>query len=176
MRRGLALIGLVAALVALVGCGGSDSSSSGTTAAASSGEPLTKAEFVERADAICEDRAPEREALQEQAQELAEEINAGDDQAPEELADLLVEAADHAEQEFSELRALVPPSSDATRVNSMLYAAGSQVALTREGAEDLRNGDFEAFTEVTENSSEIKDRASRIARAYGMEVCGAEAE
>jgi hypothetical protein len=177
MGKGMALIGLVVALVALAGCGGSDSSSSdGTNAASSSGEPLTKAEFVEQADAICADRTPEREALQGQAEELANEINNGADRARDELADLLAEAADNAEQEFSELRALVPPASDAALVNSMLYAAGSQVALTREGAEDLRAGDFKAFTEVTENGSDLKDRASRIAQEYGLEVCGAEAE
>lgn len=70
---GLAAV-LFVALAVLVGCGGSDSSSTDAVTAQSD-ETLSKAEFVERADAICADWAPEREALQERVEELIQGIN-----------------------------------------------------------------------------------------------------
>jgi CHASE3 domain sensor protein len=178
MRGGLGLAAVVfAALVALVGCGGSSSNSSSTdTASVRSGEALSKAEFVEQADAICTNRKSEREALQSEAEELAQEINAGSDAAREELADLLAKAADNAEEEFSELRGLTPPPADAATIDEMLSSAGRQVALTRAGVAALRKGDFEAFTEVTRSGRAAKAKAAATARSYGLEVCGAEGE
>jgi hypothetical protein len=175
MRKGLALAVVSVLLLALAGCGGSDSSSgSGETTAARTGGALSKAGFIKQADAICADRAPERKAVQERVAELANEINAGKDAAREELADLLAEAADTAEQEFDELRGLVPPQADAGTIGTMLAAAAAQTALTREGVDDLRESDYQAFTEVTERAVKLRARAGLMALNYGLEVCGAE--
>jgi hypothetical protein len=181
MRKGVTLTGLVVALVALAGCGGSDSSgdsgsTSSETTEARSGKPLTRAKFIKQADAICADNAPEREAVQKQVGELVEEINAGEDAAREELADLLDEAADTAKQEFDELRALVPPTADTRTIDTMLASAAAQTTLTREGVEDLRKSDYQAFTEVTESAVKLRARADLMALNYGLEVCGAESE
>jgi hypothetical protein len=173
MRRLFILAGLCVALAVLAGCGGSDSDSTAAeTTAGGSGEALTKAEFIEQADGICEDHASEREELQEQAAALADEVNSGDDQAREELADLLAEAAGSAEAEYDELRGLTPPPSDAARIDTMLSTAQGQVALTEEAADALRDKDYKTFTALTVETGKIKAKASSIAVAYGLEVCG----
>lgn len=178
MRRLLILAGLIVALAASAGCGGSDSDSTSadTTAADSSEEALTKAEFIEQADAICEDHKPEREALQEQAEELADEVNSGADQAREELADLLSEAGGDAEAEYEELHALSPPPPDASLIDTMLSTADSQVGLTEEAADALREKEYKTFTALTVEVGKVKAKASGIAVAYGLKVCGAESE
>lgn len=177
MRRLLILAGLLVVLTAFVGCGGSDSDSTAAeTTAAPSGEELTKAEFIEQADAICEDHASERADLQGQAAELANEVNAGNDQAREELADLLSEAAGSAAAEYDELQSLTPPSSDAARIETMLSTAVGQVGLTEEAAEALREKDYKAFAELTVQTGKVKAKATGIAVAYGLEVCGTESE
>lgn len=177
MRRLLILAGLFVVVAALAGCGGSGSDSTAEeTTASGSGEALTKAEFIEQADAVCEDHAAEREELQEQAAELAEEVNAGDDQAREELADLLAEAAGNAGTEYGELHDLIPPSSDAVLIGNMLSTADDQVGLTEEAVDALREKDYKTFTALTVEAGKLKARATRIAVAYGFEVCGTEVE
>jgi hypothetical protein len=160
-------------LVALAGCGGSESSST-ETVTVQSGETLSKAEFVEKADAICADWKPEREALQEQAEELIGGINAGSDDARAELSELLSEATENAEQELSEIRQLSPPPADASTIDSMLSTAGVQVALTREESDALRYREFAAFGSVTRRAGAAKAKASALARSYGLKVCGTE--
>ncbi|HET7444730.1 MAG TPA: hypothetical protein VFJ57_08740 [Solirubrobacterales bacterium] len=177
MRRLLTLAGLFAALAALAGCGGSDSDSTAAeTATGGTSEALTKAEFIEQADAICEDHASEREELQEQAAELAEEVNAGSDQAREELADLLAEAAGSAEAEYGELQDLTPPPSDASLIGNMLSTADDQVGLTEEAVDALREKDYKTFSALTVETGKLKAKATAIAVAYGLEVCGTEGE
>ncbi|HUB99051.1 MAG TPA: hypothetical protein VMS11_04425 [Solirubrobacterales bacterium] len=165
------------ALAALAGCGGSDSDSTAAEATTGgSGEALTKAEFIEQADAICEDHASEREELQEQAAELAEEVNAGDDQAREELADLLSEASGNAETEYAELHDLIPPSSDASLIGNMLSTADDQVGLTEEAVDALREEDYKTFSALTVETGKLKAKATAIAVGYGLKVCGTESE
>lgn len=177
MRKLLTLAGLFVALAALVGCGGSDSDSTAAeTTASGSGEALTKVEFIEQADAICEDHASEREELQGQAAELADEVNSGDDQAREELADLLAEAAGNAEGEYGELHDLTPPSSDASLIDNMLSTADDQVGLTEEAVDALREKDYKTFTALTVEAGKLKAKATGIAVAYGFKVCGTESE
>lgn len=176
MRTGLVLAAAVfGALVALAGCGGSDSSST-ETVAVQSGEALSKAEFIEKADAICADWKPEREALQEQAEGLIRGINAGSDDARAELSELLSEATENAGQELSEIRQLSPPAADRSTIDSMLSTAAVQVALSEEEADTLRYREFAAFGSAARRAGAAKAKASAAARSYGLEVCGAEGE
>lgn len=178
MWRLLTLAGLCVVLAALAGCGGADSDSTAaeTTSADSSGGPLTKAEFIEQADAICAEYLPEAEELEDKGQVLGGEIEDGSDQAREELADLLSQAADSAERQYDQLRALRPPADDAELIDSMLSIAISRTGMTREAVDAIRSSDLTALREIDDRASDAKLEGRAIAHGYGFEVCGTSGE
>jgi hypothetical protein len=92
-----------AVLPVVIGCGGGDATGSGP-------EPLTKAEFVKRASAICSSVEARRTAAFESASENGKNFLAG---SKKELADLIASAGLPLYEEIiEELAALQPPSKD----------------------------------------------------------------
>jgi len=100
-RRIIGAVLAVSALAAPIGCGGDEATSS---------EPLTKAEFVKQATAICKTIEARSTEAYESASEKGKNFLAGSDK---ELAELVATAALPLYEEIiGELAALEPPAKD----------------------------------------------------------------
>lgn len=119
----------------LVGCGGSS-------------EPLTKAEFVEEAQSICQNA----ESQQSEALKDAANSDSG-------LAQLTLAALPPVQDMAEELADLNPPPRDAKKVDAIVEAVEAGVAEVKADPGDTTAA-IEAFAE-----------ANKLAEAYGLTGC-----
>jgi len=131
--------------LAAAGCGGGGGGSG----------PLSKQEFVEQADAVCEKYADKISAIPAA-------------RSGGELPLYVERVLPLLRQELGELQALKPPTKDRRTVNRMLgeFATGMKAAArfrklakSKKGQVELRKG------------LEAGKRSRKIARSYGLEVC-----
>lgn len=159
VTRRLAALILVAGL-AIAGCGGG-----GTTTTVNT---RSKAEYIARADRICEAAQAKRERLEGQVAEMTP-ISPGETR---QVAQLLRRAADVLMVEVRRLRALPPPAGDTRTPGSLLSFLDDQVTHLSgwANAYDHRNA-----IEIRGFQARIADdtaKASAIAKHYGFQVCG----
>jgi hypothetical protein len=154
MAVGLLAVVLAAGLIA-AGCGGDDdddtTAATTTTEAAATGEPLSKAEFIEQGDEICADANKELRELEQQ------EFGGGapSEQEASEFGD---ELADNIQSQIDGLRGLTPPEGDEDEIAQTLDAG-------QEGVDQLREAE-------TPTQTPGLAEASRMLRDYGFEECG----
>ena len=152
MGRGpLALIAVATAALLFAGCG-SGSNDSG------SGKPISKEEFIAKADAVCK-KGTERlqkaifSALKN-PQSLTKVSEA------EQIRIVTTAMVPNVSQEVKELRALGIPDGDEEKVDAMIMAL-------EEGVETAEQ-DPRA---VTKSSDAVFGISSRIAAEYGLKAC-----
>lgn len=151
MPKALLAVGMVIALVALVGCGSDDDGGE---------ETLTKVEFIEQGDKICEKAEKQAET---EAEEFAEQNGfdlekATDEELEDAVAAVLVPALD---QQAEEIDALGAPEGDEEKVEAIVAALEDGTATVEDDPSVVFEG------------SPLKD-ASQLAKDYGFEVCGEE--
>lgn len=158
MSKGILASALVALLAAAViaGCGGGDDSSSGTGETTA----LTKAEFIEQADAIC---AEANEQSETEAEEFAEENGfvlekASQEQLEEAISDVLVPSL---AQQADEVAALGAPEGDEDRIDAIVTSLEDAVAQIEDDPISVFEG-------------EPLKESRELAADYGFKVCGAE--
>lgn len=145
LSRGLRLIAVVSlAALALSACGGNGA--------------LSKEEFIQQADAICED-------IDEQIQAL------GEPQDPEDFEDLVEEGTEITNDGLEQLRALEPPAEDSDRINRMLDKIEEAIELLPEIQVALEDRDVEALQELQTQVQAAADEAQMVAEDYGFEQC-----
>lgn len=149
------LCGAAALTVLVAGCGGGGGDES------TSGEPLTKAEFIARGDEICRQGDA---AIEEEANEFAEEhgidTNKPSEADEEELVSAVAAPAFRSQAE--EIGELTAPRGEDAKVEAMVEA------LT-EGAEEL-----EAEPELLLESKNPLEKSAKLAQEFGFTVCGSE--
>jgi hypothetical protein len=145
---------MVMLVLVVAGCGGGDSS--GSTGSSASSEPLTRAQFVQRANEICAEARTEGQSL------LAKFVEEG---GKVQSRDMGVEAVDAAilpsvEKELSRLEELQPPAQTQDAYEAFLEERG------------------EALVEVDEKdlSSNIEllvpfERSDQQAQQLGLDGC-----
>ncbi len=150
--RGTVVAVALAAVVMIVGCGGSDDGSGG--------ESISKEEFIVKADAVCKRSNERMEKAFGEFLKANRDIKKPTDPALQQLVgDVMVPSI---KREIEELRALGVPSGDEEKVEAM-------VAALEEGLETAEDNP----KVVTSASSDtIFGIASRIAGEYGLEICG----
>ena len=128
---------------------------------------LTKSQYVERADKICDDAADGWEELRGPGVGVDTEA---------EFAELMEEelrmGAELGDQVLNELRDLNPPDTDEREVASMLEALERTVALADRYADALEGGDeaeLDRLNEATDDSNFESFQAK--AEAYGLNGC-----
>lgn len=116
MHRLAAAIGMLMAIGFVLGCGSSSSSDTSTGETASA--PLSKAQFIKQADAICTKVKKKREA----AIAKWEKQSSGGAQGKEEQfrEGLRKVVAPSLRDEMEELESLSPPEQDAAQVDRMI--------------------------------------------------------
>jgi len=155
----LLAVGLIAA-----GCGGDDETTTttagagGASGATGVSGPLSKEEWITKADAIC------KQGDQEIDQE-AQQVFGGDQQPSQEEQEQFVTetALPNTQEQIDQIEALPPPEGDEDQVNAILDAAQSGIDETKADPSLLREGGGGAdpFAE-----------ANKLAADYGLKVCG----
>jgi hypothetical protein len=123
------------------------------------GERLSKAEWIEQADAICARASEDVEALTEPTK--LDEIPEFTDTASEISRDAL-----------SDLRALQPPEEDQTTVDEMLDLVEQQIEIGEQIGEAAEDGDQDEVQRLADETDPIENEADEKARQYGLNDCG----
>jgi hypothetical protein len=146
--RALAALVLLAAVLA-GGCG------------TSAGRPVTKAQFISQADAICAAGNAQMRPLRGRLRNLDE----GSVQAIREAVDIQQSGA-------KRMRALGEPPGDSRTLHVMLafYERADQAGLALANALERRDTQHEA-QDIRANN-EAHTHAQALARSYGFRVCG----
>lgn len=148
----------VALAIALSTCGGDDSPEQPITVATVAPEALSKADYIDEADALCADTT----AVVEQLVEAGEGFTGSG-----EIADLRQNLLD-------ELNSLGPPTDDQATLDQFLTAlaqqvdAGQKIALAIQRDEDSTQ--FEADLDAAQAD------AQAAAEQYGFKDCGGEVQ
>jgi len=123
------------------------------------GAPLSREDFVDEANAICEEATRSIE-------ELA---------APASLSDLALrvpELQDIAQRELDKLRALGPPADAAERLDPTYFALlERQLALLQDLGEAASANDLVGARDVLSEAATLNVAAAQIATDYGLEQC-----
>jgi hypothetical protein len=153
-KRLTLLFAAVLALALVAGCGSSDDS----TDTVEETVTLTKAEFIEQGDQICERAEKDSES---EAEEFAEENDfelekASEEQLEEAISEVLVPALD---RQVDELAALGAPEGDEEQIDELIVAL-------EDASADVADDPSQAF------EGEPLKKASELADDYGFKVCG----
>ena len=171
MRRRLLALLLPTLIALFAACGGGDEAQApppsapapaeAAAPAETDGERLTKAEWIEQADALCAQAEDELDALG----------------TPETLADiaaLVPRAIEISEEQLGKLKALRPPAADEATLARALDLLEQQIDVLRRLGEAATAGDGAAVGEIATEGSTLNDEADSIAQSYGLEVCGSD--
>ena len=160
-------------LALVVGVSGASLSSCGDEA-----EALSKPEFVEQADAICQAADDEITPIFDAAFEGFEDLD-WDDPANEGLIfDKFAEAASQAgpiwHQSADDIRDLNEPEEDRELIGTLLDDLDEAVNELVETTAAAADGDEAAMRAIDEGTEDPLDDVNRRAREYGFTVCGEE--
>jgi hypothetical protein len=160
-RTCVALLG--AATLALAGCGGGDDEAS-----QSSAKPLTKAPFIDRADAICR----EIKQAQRPHDDRLRALTRGADL--EQIAPILEAALTETRKGRERLQALraQAPREDRATLDAYFVAADRLLAASERLARAAKSGDRAEARRVAAGAGALSDAQQRRADEYGFADCG----
>jgi hypothetical protein len=165
MRRSIVLPAL--ALVLATGCGGDDSTETVTVAStAASAEPLSKADYIAQADAICEEEGPAIEEIRDQANRLEEK---GAYAASADKGEELVAAL---EAQNERLDALPAPAADQAILEQLADARDQRLAFTERLIPAMNDQEFAQVEALAAEIDSVDDKQEGISVGYGFKVCG----
>lgn len=176
--RVTALFAALASLLAIgalfAGCGGGSSgeTTAGGAPESSESSEVSKAGFIEEADAVCKSYQAERKPIQAEIEAIEGGSNPESPKNVVRLGELLREAIAGAEGELESIRELQPPQADKATIGKMLDTAQEGNARGIEAAEALEEGETKRFGELAPEVETTNNRAKRLAEAYGLKVCG----
>jgi protein-tyrosine-phosphatase len=154
--RRLAAAVIMAAGLGLVAC---DDDNQAADDESNGGGPLTKEEFVQRADAICEE-------IEHRIQALEPPANTND------LDDYANAIAEVSDEGITELRSLKPPPGDATPIKDLIGNIERSIALFSDLARATQSQDGRLLRQTEAELQEIADESLLLAREYGFKQCG----
>jgi hypothetical protein len=161
VARPLAGVAIALGLLAISGCGDDP-------------EPLSKPEFVARADAICEDAQAEAEPLWTTFWADFEQQADGDVAWYRLFDSLLDELQPITERQLEDLRELAPPAADEELIEGLLDDFEAGIDEMNDLADRAVDGDEAAREALTREEGDPLADVNRAARDYGLELCGAE--
>jgi len=157
-RTCLALLGAAAA--ALAGCGGGDDEAKD--------KPLTKAQFVTRADAVCREVKREQRTYSDR---LAALPNGTDLERVAPILEGVVARTRHGRDRLGALREQAP-SADRAAFDAYLTAADRLLAASTRLAAAAKSGDRAAARRVADAEDALSAEQQRRADELGVEDCG----
>ena len=138
-------------------------------------EPLSKADFIDQADAICRSTNERIEPLFDEVYAGVEDVDLDDpdnqlvlfvrfDEALEEVLPIMSEQLD-------DIRSLEPPSEDRELIEELLVDQEAAIAEFAVLMDAAAGGD-EAALVALDTQEDPLDDVNRRARDYGLTVCG----
>jgi len=127
-------------------------------------EPLTHAELVERADAICLDAFS-------QVREIGADLPEPDDASVEAWADALGRTVPILEAMTSDLEALEPPAADTDGFGALLAAYDRAMESLRKVRVAAEAGDPDGMSQPSEDATLAWADADHVASRLGLEGC-----
>jgi len=186
MRHFFLAICLLVAIAAITGCGSSSGSSSSSssssdsssdpsnstssTQAGTSGEPLTKSEFIAQADEICKTIKEEDASVEARFGQISEKAKSASEF--KELADVLRELIAYSAKGIKQIQELEPPAADQATINIYVGAVNSRVSTGKEFADALEAGEQEQVNSLSKKGNDISSEVEQMAKTYGFKVCG----
>lgn len=122
-------------------------------------DEVSRAQFIERADAVC--------------RELRDEVNALPFSSPDAdvLAGAFRDAARLGAQQVDELRDLEVPAGDGEEIDAVLDLADRLNQVGRQAAEAKAAGDDVRFRALLQDSRDLQQRQRELALRYGFRAC-----
>jgi len=168
MKRFLITLGLFGAL--LTGCGADSDSGrtpgdSGPSPQQEAAPPLTKAEFIVKADAMCRGASNALDNLEKESQ------TASDANDYEALAKAYLDLADAGDELASNLEAAGYDGQDSKVVDEYIRTTEKQAAKVRGLTAALRDVDFGKITSLGSEINALSGKAEGLATGFGMKGC-----
>jgi hypothetical protein len=161
--------------LALSACGGSGSPSS-VSDPRGQGNPktgvLTKAEYIAKADALCEKEAPRAKARLRRGEERVEDSEGGTRTEEEVGASVLHEEAAADLVELGPLKRLEPPHADAAVIGSIVRHGERLAMRSDEIATVLAKGETRVAEAMFEELEKEGLLTERLEQSFGFKVCG----
>jgi hypothetical protein len=161
--RAFALFPLVLLLAA--GCGGDDSTEI-VTGATATVEPLSKAEYIERADAICAEFTAKTEPLAKELNRALNNFNFA------RAARAQREAHEAVRDGYERINALPPPEGDENAISAIAEARNEFLVLDERFVDAIEAEDFTRIEALNGELRSVVERRNAILTAYGFKVCG----
>jgi hypothetical protein len=136
------------------------------TATTETAQPLTKAEYIEQADAICGSINSQLKSLTEEVQR---QLTGRDFEA---AADTVSEGVEVSRSGNEQLEALPKPAGDKTVLDQLADARQQIVAVLTSGEDAIREEAFIRIESFVRMLQAADQRADGIASRYGFKVCG----
>jgi hypothetical protein len=144
---------VLVALAVLAGCGGG-------------AERLSKAEFIERWDSICQTYNDRRDTILEDlpAEPTAENLP--------QFAEVLRELAPLVREGIAELKKVQPPEADQAVIDAILADVEESADRVDDAADAAESSDLEALVAAAQSLADSNERVERAAEDYGFHECG----
>jgi hypothetical protein len=136
------------------------------TATTETAQPLTKAEYIKQADAICSSVNSQLGSLNEEVQG---QLTGRDFEA---AADTVSEAVEVSRSGIEQLEALPKPAGDAAVLDQLDDARRQIVAVLTSSEDAIREEAFVRISSLLRKLQAADQRADGIATDYGFKVCG----
>jgi hypothetical protein len=161
MRFSHAAIALTAGAL-LASCGDEGGSTGGVLPPLPEAPPVTKPEFVKKADRIC-------------TKAQAKFVKAGPPPvgAASEQAKHTQKLIKITETQIRQLRALTPPPDDQQTIDRFLATFEETVGVLEKVKRALQQGDQTKATELFVKGQDVGERVQTLAQQYKFKVCGA---
>jgi hypothetical protein len=178
--RRLAPLIIAVVLVGLGGCGSSSGDSNSASDAAGSEEgSLTKAEFVVKADALCEASKAKQEPLRKKLEAVTRKAR-GEEQSDEgltdgtrrELAETLGRIVAVGESNLSRIQAVGPPKADARQLEAIFQKTESAFGASLAYGAALEHHEDAKAQAIAEKANAETRETAVLAKRYGLKVCG----
>lgn len=169
MKRLLPLV-LALALVA-AGCGedeegGSEAQSVTVTETVATDQPITKAEYIARADALCAEASSKLDPLNQELDDLT-----ANDTDLERGAEIMRESQAIVEPLAAQFKAL-PLPEDSAAVEEYLRLLDQSVALLPQLEDAFADRDTDTLETLGQRSEQLGAQQESVGKIYGFQECG----
>lgn len=160
VKARLPIAASLAVAVLVAGCGSSKPSGP------------TKAEYVAKADAICNAAKARTEPLVKELTTAGARLATGGPSFAREVAPVVQHLREEAEASLKKLRALKRPKGESAAIERLLTPLGSVVAAAGQAEADLKAGQGAQALALLAQVQPDAEAASKAAKAYGVAPCG----
>jgi hypothetical protein len=155
-------------LTVVVGCGGGSKSTT-TGVATSAGQPQSKANYIEVADAVCSNHQSRREDLESQASDVGPLTSPA---KARRVAGLLRKEADNLLAEAQDLDGLAPPQGGREKVALLIRDIRGRAQAIEQWARAYDGPDETAIRRGQIRVGQLTVATEQEALSYGFDACG----